>query len=272
MRVLSVIALSLLPTVACGVSREGASCGRIVGSAAIVPKENAEPFAPSAEAPPPLVETPPPRSPFAYANVDPDDDFVVAPPEVRPTCDEDLARGGLRHQPASLPLRKKGAFTCGAPQVVVYRGGPEKIAWSPSVMVTCTMALAIARLEVVAQEEAQRIFGKRLIRIEHVGTYACREMAAYKGWVSEHSYANAIDLVGFVLQDGRRIDVLRHFAPKTAEAKSKEGEFLRALARRAYDEEIFSNVLTPFFDALHANHFHLDLARYRNDGATFTGP
>jgi hypothetical protein len=25
-------------------------------------------------------------------------------------------------------------------------------------------------------------------------------------------------------------------------------------------------VLTPFFDDLHRNHFHLDLARYRNDG------
>ncbi len=28
----------------------------------------------------------------------------------------------------------------------------------------------------------------------------------------------------------------------------------------------FSHVLTPFFDAHHENHFHLDLSRFRADG------
>ena len=94
-------------------------------------------------------------------------------------------------------------------------------------------------------------------------------MAAYPGWVSEHSYANAIDLTDFVLEDGRTIDVLKHFAPKLAVAKTGEGTFLRVIARRAYDDDVFSSVLTPFFDKLHANHFHVDLARYRSDCASF---
>jgi hypothetical protein len=128
------------------------------------------------------------------------------------------------------------------------------------------MALALARFETLIQEEAQRIYKKRVARIQHIGTYSCREMAAYKGWVSEHSYANAIDFVEFTLEDGRKINVLDHFAPKFATPKTKESEFLRAVARRAFDEETFSVVLTPFFDARHANHFHLDLARYRIDG------
>jgi hypothetical protein len=38
------------------------------------------------------------------------------------------------------------------------------------------------------------------------------------------------------------------------------------VSQRAYDEEVFSHVLTPFFNAAHRNHFHLDLARYRGDG------
>jgi hypothetical protein len=29
---------------------------------------------------------------------------------------------------------------------------------------------------------------------------------------------------------------------------------------------VFSVVLTPYWDALHRDHFHLDLARYRVDG------
>jgi hypothetical protein len=46
-----------------------------------------------------------------------------------------------------------------------------------------------------------------------------------------------------------------------------EGRFLRSVATRLYDEGVFSVVITPFFDALHRDHFHLDQARYRNDGS-----
>ena len=218
-----------------------------------------------AEASPP---PPPPRSPFAYANIDPADDFVVGPPDVRSTCEDDLAAAGIKFKPVSLPVvtPKKSKITCGAPQVVLYRGSPEKISYQPSVMTTCTMALALARFETFIQDEAKTRFGKRVVTIHHIGTYACREMAAYPGWVSEHSYANAIDLTDFVLEDGRTIAVLEYFKPKVAEATTKEGQFLRAISRRAYDEETFSSVLTPFFDKLHANHFHLDMARFRSDG------
>lgn len=218
-------------------------------------------------------DRPAPRSPYAYANIDPEDDFVVGPPDVRETCEEELAGAGVVHQAASLPVHKakKNSFECGAPQVVVYRGSPAKIAYAPSVLVTCTMALALARFETILQAEALRIYEKRIVKIHHVGTYACREMAAYKGWVSEHSYANAIDLTDFVLEDGRTIDVLKHFAPKLDAATNKEQTFLRTVARRAYSEETFSSVLTPYFDKLHANHFHLDLARFRSDGTRFAG-
>jgi hypothetical protein len=50
--------------------------------------------------------------------------------------------------------------------------------------------------------------------------------------------------------------------PSTAQAR-----FLRSLAERAYDAGVFSVVLTPFWDKLHAEHFNLDLARYRVDGS-----
>src|SRR5450432_168364 len=35
-------------------------------------------------------DPPPPRSPFAYANEDPTDDLIVAPPDPRPNCEADL--------------------------------------------------------------------------------------------------------------------------------------------------------------------------------------
>ena len=176
------------------------------------------------------------------------------------------------HDPATLAVHtpKKSVNVCGAPQVVMYRGGPEKIGYSPGVMITCTMALAIARFEIIVQEEAVKSFGKRVVKMHHLGTYNCREMAAYPGWVSQHSYANAIDIADFVLEDGRTISVEKFFAPKLAVSKTIEGAFLRTVARRAYVEEVFSSVLTPFFDAHHYNHFHLDLARFLSDGTEYS--
>jgi len=239
------------------------------GSAWVMPKASSSS---STEVEPPPPPPPPPRSPYAYANIDPDDDFTVGPPDVRATCDQDLVAAGVSFQTAKLPIftQAKSKMICGAAQVVTYKGSPAKIGYSPSVLLTCTMALALARFETLVQEEALRTFGKRVVTIHHVGTYNCREMVAYPGWVSEHSYANAIDISDFVLEDGRTIDVYKHFAPKLAVAKTPASTFLRTIASRAYKEETFSIVLTPFFNEHHATHFHLDMARYRSDGTQFT--
>jgi hypothetical protein len=147
---------------------------------------------------------------------------------------------------------------------VRYRSGPEKIAYSTSPLLTCGMALALADFERIVQEEAERELGRRVIRIEHLGTYNCREMAAYD-LISEHSFANGIDLRRLHLQGGDTVDVLKHFRPEVNPATDPKSKFLRRLANRLYDK-VFSVVVTPFFDALHRNHIHVDLARYRVDG------
>ena len=96
----------------------------------------------------------------------------------------------------------------------------------------------MADMEELIQEEAQHFFGERVYAIKHLGTYNCREMAAYPGWVSEHSYANAIDVVSFTLAKGTEISVRRHYFED-----SPRGAFLRAVARRAYEEDVFSETL-----------------------------
>lgn len=238
-----------------------------VASSAPAPAAIEAPPAEPEPAEPAPAPKPPPR-PGAFANVDPDDDLVVGPPDLVDDCDGELARAGVKFRTAKLAVHAvgKSRLVCGAPQVVTYLRGPGKIAYSSPPLLTCRMALALAWFERIAQEEATRIFGRRIARIDHLGTYACREMKAYPGWVSEHSYANAIDLARFVLEDGRTVDVLRDFDVGDAPPKKPAGAFLRVVSRRANDEDVFSHVLTPFFDALHKNHFHLDLARYRDDG------
>ena len=212
----------------------------------------------------------PARRPGAYANLDPDDDYVLGPPDPYPDCEAELTAAGVKFKPASLPVhsagRSRSKITCGAPQVVTYLRGPGDIAYNAAPLLTCTMALALASFERILQKEAVELLGSPVARIDQLGTYNCREMAAYPGWVSEHSYANAIDIGSFALKNGKSIEVLRDFDVGDAPPPKPAASFLRVVSRRANDEDVFSHVLTPFFDAHHKNHFHLDLARFRADG------
>lgn len=202
-----------------------------------------------------------------HADMDPSNDWVVGPPAPIAGCEERLEAAGVEYSPARIGLGRKrdGVYTCGAEKVVRYRRGPGKIKYNRSPLLTCGMALALADFERIVQEEAERELGSRVERIEHMGTYNCRKMVNYD-LVSEHSFANAIDLKSFHLEDGRKITVLGDFKPEQ-EAAEPETRFLRRLANRLFDEQIFSVVVTPFFDAIHRNHIHVDLARYRVDGS-----
>lgn len=189
----------------------------------------------------------------------------TGPPDPLSDCDEQLAGAGVTFKPASLPVHTVRGITCGAPQVVTYVKGPGEIAYDPPPILTCTMALALASLEHIVQEEAERTLHSPVVRIQQLGTYNCRPMAEFK-LVSEHSFANAIDVAQFTLKNGTVLAVLRDFDKSDAGPARPGGVFLHAVAHRAFDEDVFSNVLTPFWDALHANHLHLDLAHYRVDG------
>ena len=200
------------------------------------------------------------------ANQDPNDDFVVGPPETIPDCDARLAAANVQFRAASLPVVKKGALTCGAPQVVVYLKGPTGMRIYPPPLVTCTLALALARFEQVIERTAVEMLGSRVVSVTQGGTYSCRSMARFRQ-ISEHSYANAIDLYAFRLADGRTISVLRHFGDPKQEPKDTESRFLRELAHRLFDEKVFSVVVTRFYDDLHRDHIHGDMAHYRVDGS-----
>lgn len=205
--------------------------------------------------------------PPGLADTNPDNDDVVAPPEPLAECEARLRAAGVTFASATLPLREqRRGYTCGAEQVVLYRSGPGAIRYNGAPLLTCGMALALADFERLLQEEAQHHLGKRVVRAEHGGTYSCRKMSRFSTMVSEHSYGNAIDLRSFTLEDGRRVDVKRHFGRVDRDPADARARFLRGVARRAYDDGVFSVVLTPYFDRLHHDHFHLDLARYRVDG------
>jgi hypothetical protein len=200
--------------------------------------------------------------------MDPQNDDIVAPPAPIADCEEQLRKLGVEFKTRELPRRKgaRGQIVCGAEQVVIYRRGPGNIRYNGSPLLTCSMAIGLAEFERIVQEEAKLRFGSGVARIEHGGTYSCRKMVRFANMLSEHSFANAIDIKSLTLRNGRKLSVLRHFGKLDSEPTKPEGIFLRGLARRLYDEQVFSVVLTPFWDKLHRDHFHFDMARYRVDG------
>ena len=121
----------------------------------------------------------------------------------------------------------------------------------------CPLARAFAAwVREVVQPEAQRRLGSPVRRIESFGTYSCRSVNSQQGArLSEHAFANAVDIAAFVLTDGRRITVLDGWSGDDEAAR----EFLRAIHRAGCRR--FSVGLGPESDAYHRNHLHFDLGR-----------
>ncbi len=239
---------------------------RAVSTAAAPVAVEPEKTKPEPEPEPEPEPKPEPEAPEEETEDDGNESWV-GPPDAIPDCEAKLEAAGVEFKPSRIPLHKtRSGIYCGAEQIVRYRRGPGAIGWGGSPQVTCPVALALAKLEGIVQEEAERHLGRKVRRIQHMGTYNCREMANYPGWVSEHSYANAIDIKHFELAGGKKIPVLGVYPRDGAEPKNDSQRFLKAVARRLFDERVFSVVLTPSFDAAHRNHFHLDMARYIVDG------
>lgn len=205
------------------------------------------------------------RAPWAVANEDPQDDYVVGPPVEIADCLAQLGALGVKAKPAQQPVHQEGSRTCGSPQVVSYEGGPTGVRWNSPPKVTCLVALALVRFEAIVEEEALRNFGTKVKRLDHMGTYSCRPMVRFN-MASEHSFANAIDVGSVELTDGRKFSVDADWGAMAQPPSTPGATFFRTVARRTYDDGAFSVVLGPPWDALHKNHLHLDQARYRVDG------
>ena len=120
---------------------------------------------------------------------------------------------------------------------------------------TCPAAVAMILWQRDALGPAARdIFGSEVSRIEHLGAYSCRRLYGRDtGPWSEHATANAIDIAGFVLADGTRISVLRDW-----DGDDEKAQFLRRVRDGACGS--FATVLSPDYNAAHADHFHLDMS------------
>jgi hypothetical protein len=163
-------------------------------------------------------------------------------------CEQALSSSGLRvaHQ-ADSPDAK-----CPLSDTLRVQGGD--VALSSSFLASCRLAVSFALFEHHAlQPAAQAVYGQAVTRVDHLGSFACRNVYGREnGRLSQHASANALDIAGFRLADGRAISVLKDW-PKD----NQDARFLRQVRDGACD--VFSVVLSPDYNSAHRNHFHVDV-------------
>lgn len=167
-------------------------------------------------------------------------------------CQAVLAQAQMRYEP--LADRQTGEG-CGFSNAVMIRETSATVA--PAFALSCRSAVALAMWERhVMQPAAQAHFGQAVRRIEHFGSYSCRNVYGRPdARRSRHATADALDIAGFVLSDGRRIRVLGNW-PASAQSADESGRFL--LEVHGGGCRFFSTVLGPEYNAAHRDHLHLD--------------
>lgn len=162
-----------------------------------------------------------------------------------------LATSGIDYEP--IPDERTGE-ACGYSNAVKI--ARTSAAVGEPFALSCRAAVSLVLWERhVLQPAAATHFGAPVTKIEHFGSYACRNVYGRPNATrSRHATAEAFDVAGFVLENGERIRVVNDW-------DGERGAFLRTVRDGAC--RFFDGVLSPDYNAAHRDHFHLDRGSYR---------
>lgn len=153
----------------------------------------------------------------------------------------------IRTQPVA-----DSAGACPLHNVVRVRDfGPVSL--NSSFLASCPLALSSALFVNQQARPLTRTWtGSELVRIEHLGSYACRNIYHRPdARRSEHATAEALDISAFRLANGERVTILHGWR------STKTQPWLQALLTASCG--YYGNGLGPEYNAAHANHFHLGM-------------
>lgn len=180
-------------------------------------------------------------------------------------CENALAQTQMKYE--LLPDRVTG-LGCGFENAVRLRETGVRI--GAPLLLSCPMALSFYMWEKHAlQPIAAQHFGQRVVAIEHLGSYACRNVNrgedspenASDGLRSRHATANALDIAGFTLENGKRISVLQDWQHgDTRTSTGAEAQMLSDVHKGGC--RFFNGVLGPDYNSVHRDHFHLETGGY----------
>jgi len=180
--------------------------------------------------------------------------------------DERACLAGLGAREASFTVVPDAYYGAGCATINTVRlfslsGDRSPFAVSNLGPVACPLANAFAGwARFGVDRAAQQFFGSPLVRIETMGSYACRNIAGTERR-SAHATANAIDVSGFDLADGRHITILGDWYAGDPTTRS----FLRVVERSACRR--FGTVLSPDYNTEHRNHLHVEYTGYNAPGS-----
>ncbi len=156
-----------------------------------------------------------------------------------------------------------GEGECRRSDRMVLKSGELDAALRPDApQSTCAVQAALAYwLYHEVQPAAREHLGSPVAAIEHIGTFNCRRIGSGEqgGW-SEHATGNAVDIAAVTLADGRRVEVATGW-----DGDARSARFLRRVRDGACRS--FATVLSPDYNAAHADHLHLDQAGRRGGGS-----
>ena len=176
-------------------------------------------------------------------------------PAARPEAGQCLARlGQMGAQYTALPDRylDQGCSELGTVQLASLRSDDTTFGVTNLGPVTCELSQVFSAWARYGVDRAARqILGSPLRSIETFGSYSCRNVAG-SDRRSAHATGAAIDVSGFVLEDGRRITVRAAWNG----GSDREREFLRVIQQSACKR--FDTVLSPDYNAAHQDHLHVE--------------
>ena len=201
------------------------------------PEPEVEPEAPEAEVVPPVTEP--------VVEAQPERVYQAACPAVI---------RGLGEARMVPPLREGACGELSPLEVTAVLVNGRMVPLSSPVTTNCQMASALPAWLSAVDGYAGAALESELAEVVTGTSYMCRNRNnASSGFTSEHGFANALDVTGFTLADGRSISVLEQWMP----AAAPEGRLLRL----AHDAACagFTTVLGPEANAEHQDHLHVDL-------------
>jgi hypothetical protein len=174
---------------------------------------------------------------------------LVAVNENIKQCVGDLDRLGARYTAIADQSFGGGCSNIGSVQLL---GIGVPITNVTAIRCPLARALALWTRETL-QPAARDVFGSRVVKIESMGGYSCRNIIGGRGTGrSEHATGNAVDIGAFVLADGRRVSIRQGW-----NGADDERAFLRTIRGEACNR--FQTVLSPDYNAAHYDHLHFDL-------------
>lgn len=167
-------------------------------------------------------------------------------------CLSRLGQMGADYSPLPDRYIDQGCTNLGTVQLAALPSDYATLGVSNLGPVTCEVSQVFAAWARFGVDRAARqILGTGVRSIETFGSYSCRNVAGTSRR-SGHATGAAIDVSGFVLEDGRRITVKNGWF----NGSEREREFLRVIQRSACKR--FATVLGPDYNAAHHDHLHVE--------------